>query len=142
VEQQMQAYRSKFDLSYFEISINISQETIFFSDNSKIRVILNNLFSNSVQFQKREDSEKRILISIKVEEAIATIMVQDNGIGIDEKYQNEVFNLFTRATQKNVGTGLGLYMVKEAVEQMGGKIELDSIFSEGTTIKIELPSME
>ena len=142
VEQQMDAYRSKFDLSDFEISININQETIFFSDNSKIRVILNNLFSNSVQFQKREDSEKRILISIKVEEAIATIMVQDNGIGIDEKYQNEVFNLFTRATQKNVGTGLGLYMVKEAVEQMGGKIELDSVFSEGTTIKIELPSME
>ena len=142
VEQQMDAYRSKFDLSDFEISVNINQETIFFSDNSKIRVILNNLFSNSVQFQKREDSEKRILISIKVEEAIATIMVQDNGIGIDEKYQNEVFNLFTRATQKNVGTGLGLYMVKEAVEQMGGKIELDSVFSEGTTIKIELPSME
>ena len=142
VEQQMDAYRSKFDLSDFEISVNINQETIFFSDNSKIRVILNNLFSNSVQFQKREDSEKRILISIKVEEAIATIMVQDNGIGIDEKYQNEVFNLFTRATKKNVGTGLGLYMVKEAVEQMGGKIELDSVFSEGTTIKIELPSME
>ena len=142
VEQQMDAYRSKFDLSDFEISININQETIFFSDNSKIRVILNNLFSNSVQFQKREDSEKRILISIKVEEAIATIMVQDNGIGIDEKYQNEVFNLFTRATKKNVGTGLGLYMVKEAVEQMGGKIELDSVLSEGTTIKIELPSME
>jgi len=104
-------------------------------------LILNNLFSNSVQFQKREDSKKRISIVIKVEEAIATVMVQDNGIGIDEEYQNEVFNLFTRATQKNVGTGLGLYMVKEAVEQMGGKIELDSVLNEGTTIKIELPSM-
>jgi signal transduction histidine kinase len=142
VEQQMDAYRSKFDLSHFEISININQADKFFSDNSKIRVILNNLFSNSVQFQKRGDTKKIISISIKVEEAIATILVEDNGIGIDEKYQSEVFGLFTRATQKNVGTGLGLYMVKEAVEQMGGKIELDSVLTEGTTIKIELPSME
>jgi two-component system sensor histidine kinase/response regulator len=142
VEQQMDAYRSKFDLSNFEISVNINQETKFFSDDSKIRVILNNLFSNSVQFQKQGNSENKISISIKVEEVFATISVQDNGIGIDIKYQNEVFNLFTRATQKNVGTGLGLYMVKEAVEQMGGKIELDSVLSEGTTIKIELPSME
>jgi signal transduction histidine kinase len=77
-----------------------------------------------------------------VAETIATILIQDNGIGIDEKYQKEVFGLFMRATQKNVGTGLGLYMVKEAVEQMGGKIELNSVLTEGTTIKIVLPSME
>jgi signal transduction histidine kinase len=142
VEQQMDAYRSKFDLSHFEITVNINQEAKFFSDNSKIRVILNNLFSNSVQFQKRGDTEKKISITIAVAETIATILIQDNGIGIDEKYQNEVFGLFTRATQKNVGTGLGLYMVKEAVEQMGGKIELESVLTEGTSIKIELPSME
>nr|HAD51846.1 hybrid sensor histidine kinase/response regulator [Algoriphagus sp.] len=51
------------------------------------------------------------------------------------------FNLFTRATQKNVGTGLGLYMVKEAVEQLGGKIELRSILNEGTTVRVVLPSL-
>lgn len=142
VDQQMEAYRSKFDLTNFEITVDINQTDKFFSDSSKIRVILNNLFSNSVQFQKQIKSEKKISISIEVVESTATILIQDNGIGIDEKYQNEVFNLFTRATQKNVGTGLGLYMVKEAVEQMGGHIELDSTLGEGTTIKIVLPSMK
>jgi signal transduction histidine kinase len=141
VEQQMEAYQSKFDLSKFTVEVNIKQECEFASDGSKIRVILNNLFSNSVQFQKQDEVQKRITISITVLESGATILIQDNGIGIDEKYQNEVFNLFTRATQKNVGTGLGLYMVKEAVEQIAGTIELKSILSKGTDITIRLPSM-
>ena len=47
-----------------------------------------------------------------------------------------------RATQKNVGTGLGLYMVKEAVEQMGGRIDLESELNQGTTIRVTLPSMK
>ncbi len=71
----------------------------------------------------------------------AIIAVEDNGIGIEERYRAEVFNLFARATQKNVGTGLGLYMVKEAVEQMGGKIDLESEVNEGTTITVTLPSL-
>jgi len=141
VEQQMEAYRSKFDLSSFEVTVTINQEHKFYSDGSKIRVILNNLFSNAVQFQKQDGGPKRIDIKINVSESGANIQVQDNGIGIDEKYLKEVFGLFTRATQKNVGTGLGLYMVKEAVEQMGGKIELDSTLTEGTSFNIELPSM-
>jgi signal transduction histidine kinase len=137
----MEAYQSKFDLSKFTVEVNIMQECQFASDSSKIRVILNNLFSNSVQFQKQDEVQKRIAISITVLESGATILIQDNGIGIDEKYQNHVFNLFTRATRKNVGTGLGLYMVKEAVEQIAGTIELKSILSKGTDITIRLPSM-
>jgi signal transduction histidine kinase len=70
------------------------------------------------------------------------ISVEDNGIGIDPKHHPEVFNLFTRATQKNVGVGLGLYMVKEAVEQMGGSINLESALDEGTKITVTLPNMK
>jgi signal transduction histidine kinase len=81
-------------------------------------------------------------LSIEVEENLATITLSDNGIGIEEKHRSDVFNLFTRATQKNVGTGLGLYMVKEAVEQMGGKVVLTSVFGEGATFKVTLPNMK
>ncbi len=142
IDQQMEGYQSKFDLSDFEIDVQVNQETEFYSDDSKIRVILNNLFSNSVQFQRQDEPRKQIYITIDVVGPEATITVRDNGIGIEEKHRQEVFNLFTRATQKNVGTGLGLYMVKEAVEQMGGKIELESVINEGTTIKVRLPSMK
>lgn len=141
LNQQMEAYREKFDLSHFHIEVQVNQQNIFYSDDSKIRVILNNLFSNAVQFQKNVPGEKRIILTIDVIENEAVIRLEDNGIGIEQRHQSDVFNLFTRATQKNVGTGLGLYMVKEAVEQMGGKILLDSELHHGTTITVTLPSL-
>ena len=139
--QQMEAYKAKFNLSEFNVLTQVNQDELFYSDDAKIRVILNNIFSNSVQFQKNEQGEKKIFITIDVKDGQAIIMLEDNGIGIDDRHHPEVFNLFTRATQKNVGTGLGLYMVKEAVEQLGGKIELRSILNEGTTVRVVLPSL-
>jgi len=142
VSQQLIAYKAKFNIDHIQVDIHISQDHAFFSDDSKIRVILNNLFSNSVQFQKADQSDQRISLSIDVAESEVTIILADNGIGIEEKHHPDVFNLFSRATQKNVGTGLGLYMVKEAVEQMGGKIDLESVFGERTIFKVTLPSMK
>ncbi len=142
MKQQMEAYHAKFDLSNFHLNIQVNQTSDFFSDEAKIRVILNNLFSNSVQFQKSETEQKNINLTIEVLEEKAIISVEDNGIGIESKHHPEVFNLFTRATQKNVGVGLGLYMVKEAVEQMGGSIDLISVLDEGTKIIVTLPCMK
>lgn len=142
INQQMEAYREKFDLRHFKIEIQVNQQAPFFSDEAKIRVILNNLFSNAVQFQKGQGGQKWISLTVDVLEEDAVIVLEDNGIGIEERFREEVFNLFTRATQENVGTGLGLYMVKESVEQMGGKIHLDSEINEGTTITVTLPTLK
>jgi len=141
LDQQLKAFHEKFDLSGFHIETQVNQEALFFSDDAKIRVILNNLFSNAVQFQKHQPTEKRISVTVDVVDGNAVIVLEDNGIGIEARHREEVFNLFARATQKNVGTGLGLYMVKEAVEQMGGQIFLDSELHEGTTVTVTLPSM-
>ena len=121
--------------------INIEQEEPFFSDSSKLRVILSNLISNAVKFQKEDNEEKKVSIDVNVEKGKAKVVLLDNGIGIDSRFQSEVFNLFQKATQKNVGSGLGLYMVKESVEQLGGSIELNSTLGHGTRISILLPSL-
>ncbi len=142
MEQQLKAYREKFGLEDFQVDVNIDQQEKFFSDDAKIRVILNNLFSNSVQFQDEDKDQKIIKVSIQVGQDGAEILIEDNGIGIENKYIEEVFDLFTRATDQNVGTGLGLYMVKEAVEQLGGKIDIDSNPGDWTKVKVKLPSME
>lgn len=141
VSQQMMVYRDKFDLSHFHLEVQINQQDEFYSDDAKIRVILNNLFSNAVQFQKEQGGQKRIGLTIDVIGDQAIIVVEDNGIGIEERYRDEVFNLFARATQRNVGTGLGLYMVKEAVEQMGGNVRLVSEVNAGTTVTVTLPTL-
>jgi len=142
METKLENFRNKHDEQSVQIDIEIDQNKKFYSDESKIRVILSNLLSNAGQFQRSDHSENWIKLNIKVSDAEAIIVLEDNGIGIEEKFHQDVFNLFTRATQKNVGTGLGLYMVKEAVEQMGGEIDLQSVFGSGTTITVTLPNMK
>lgn len=139
-EEQLEDYRKKWDMDEVTIAVNIKQHSVFHSDESKIRVILNNLFGNAYKFQK-ESGTKRIGVDILVTDEGATISVSDNGIGIEEKHQIDVFNLFHRATQRNVGSGLGLYMVKESTEQMNGKVELKSQRGIGTTVTVTLPDL-
>ncbi len=142
VNSQMDTYREKWDLEKIELNVNIDQAEPFYSDDAKIRVILNNLFSNAYQFQKEGSGSKFINLTIVVKNKLAVITIEDNGIGIEEKHHPIIFNLFQRATQKNVGSGLGLYMVKESVTQMGGKIQLTSQIDHGAIFMVSLPSLE
>lgn len=142
VRQQIDGLRSKWDLSMIDVKIEIEQEEVFYSDDSKLRVILGNLLTNACQFQKDAVDYKQISLHLRVQNGEALITISDNGVGIDEKYRADVFNLFQRATQKSVGSGLGLYMVKEAVYQLGGKIMLDSEVDRGTTVTVTLPSLK
>ena len=142
VNQQLEAYKEKWGLNDINIAIDVNQTSDFYSDDAKLRVILNNLFSNAYKFQKLESDSKFIKLTVEVKDKLALVQIEDNGIGIDEKYHTEVFNLFHRATQRNVGSGLGLYMVKESVTQMGGKIQLESKLDHGTIFTITLPSLK
>jgi len=142
VDQQFQAYKEKWDFKDYEVNVQVRQHANFYSDDGKIRVILNNLIGNAYKFQKEVGEKKAISLEIDVLDDLARIKVSDNGIGIEEKHQKDVFNLFHRATQKNVGSGLGLYMVKESVEQIKGEILLQSKVGEGTVVEIILPTLK
>jgi len=140
LRQLLDEYKLKWNLDGIEIFLSIDQANVFHSDESKIRVILNNLFSNAFKFQK-DDPGKWIKINIEVNSVGAIIEVSDNGIGIEDKHIDDVFNLFHRATQRNVGSGLGLYMVKESIEQLKGHVILKSVPKIGTKVHVHLPDL-
>ncbi|WP_162342021.1 hybrid sensor histidine kinase/response regulator [Cyclobacterium salsum] len=140
LDQLVTEYKEKWDLNLLEMKLDVAQQGLFYSDESKIRVIINNLFSNAYKFQK-EGEKGWIRIKIKAGTKNANLEVADNGIGIEEKHQTDVFNLFHRATQRNVGSGLGLYMVKESVEQLKGNVILSSDVGKGTVICVDLPNL-
>ncbi len=142
VNTQVKAYRAKWDLNDIELSVQVHQRESFFSDDGKIRVILNNLVSNAVKHQKANTQSKKIGINILVEDGSAHLKVFDNGEGIKAEDQDGIFNLYHPATQKSMSSGLGLYMVKGSVEQLKGKIRLSSSLGEGTEIDITLPNLE
>ena len=141
VRQQIESLGSRYDLESLDLDISIRQEEPFYSDDSKLRVILGNLISNACTFQKDNASHRRLRVAVVVLNSQATLTVEDNGVGIEDKYKSEVFNLFQRATQKSVGSGLGLYMVKESVYQLGGKILLESFVDVGTKVQVTLPTL-
>lgn len=134
-------YEKKFDLSDIAIKTEINQEEEFYADDAKVRVIINNLFSNAYRFQKEELTDKHIDISINVSNNLASIKISDNGKGMESTYLDQPFDIFQRATQEHLGSGLGLYMVKESVGQMGGKILMESVVGEGTTITVSIPDL-
>ena len=66
--------------------------------------------------------------------------IEDNGIGIDVEHQEKIFDLFYRVTPDRKGTGLGLYIVKDTIDRLKGKIYVKSVKGESTSFTITLPN--
>ena len=83
-------------------------------------------------------------MSIKVDtsQTETRIEIQDNGIGVDKESQVKIFNMFYRVSHESVGSGLGLYIVKEAVSKLNGEIKVQSEIGTGTTFIIKIPNQE
>ena len=82
----------------------------------------------------------KVKLEITVGRGEAVITVSDNGIGIPEKSISQIFNMFYRATSEELGSGFGLYNVKDALSKLNGKIDVESKENEGTTFKVVIPS--
>ncbi|HZY40159.1 MAG TPA: hybrid sensor histidine kinase/response regulator [Mucilaginibacter sp.] len=121
-------------------NITVNQPETFRSDELVIKMILNNLITNAIKYQKKHFQHKSIELDIVASDAIATIRISDTGIGIPETHFEEIFNLFSRATSHRAGSGIGLYNVKGALLKLGGNIEVSSVVGEGTTFKLTIPS--
>jgi signal transduction histidine kinase len=102
---------------------------------------MNNLISNAIRYYNPAVSRPYVEISILANSEHAEIIVRDNGIGIDEKYHDKIFDMFFRVSKKSVGSGLGLYIVKETIEKLDGEIGLTSEKDKGTEFKILIPNL-
>jgi signal transduction histidine kinase len=109
------------------------------SDYYRLFVIANNLISNAVKYLD-ERKESILEIAVNIDESNAELIFKDNGIGISEQHLPHIFNMFFRATEKKQGSGLGLYIVKEAVNKLGGTIHVTSALGEGSTFTITIPN--
>src|SRR5690606_5863996 len=116
------------------------QNGTFRSDDISIKIIINNLLSNAFKYQKKKSDDKFISFDIKVDNGIAVITIEDTGIGIPEKNLNDVFTRFFRGANDEIGSGFGLYNVKDALGKINGKIELASKENEGTKFIVTIPS--
>lgn len=126
--------------SVITITHHVNEDLVIETDSSRLKIILNNLIGNSIKYCDRAKENPFIKIHSTLDDnGFCRIGVEDNGVGIEHKHQEKVFDMFYRATQQSKGSGLGLYITKEMVEKLGGKITMTSTPGEGTHLSVFLP---
>lgn len=129
------------DGSVVEIRSHINSAAPFFSDKTRITIILNNLISNAIRYSDPSKNDSYVEVQIEINNDTARLVVNDNGIGITPENQQKVFDMFYRVSKRSVGSGLGLYLVKETVDKLNGRIMLTSEPGVGSSFAIVLPNL-
>lgn len=120
--------------------VEIKEEARFYTDATRLSIVLNNLLSNAIRYSDPRKANPFVQINAQVTPQKASIVISDNGIGIENQHLDKIFNMFYRATERKAGSGLGLFIVKETITTLGGSITVTSESGKGTTFTIELPN--
>jgi signal transduction histidine kinase len=129
-------YYPGFNTVEWNIDLSVVQVV---GDEARLRMILNNLLSNAIKYQDPGKKRSFINISSKTRENFWSLTVTDNGQGISEEEIDKIFTMFYRANEQSDGSGLGLFIVAEAVEKMNGTIKVASKLGEGSTFTVNFP---
>jgi signal transduction histidine kinase len=115
-------------------AVRIDKLPSIYAYRLELKELFKNLISNAIKFRKQE-MPPEINIQVREEKDQYTFSVQDNGIGIEEKFKQKVFVIFQRLHTKSkyAGTGIGLAQCKKIAELHGGKIWVDSKLRQGST---------
>jgi len=124
------------------IQSEISGKDKFYSDRIRLIFIFNNLVSNAIRFSDEDRDDSHLYISVKISPTEAVIHFSDNGVGIPKEHLSRIFDMFYRANENSTGSGLGLYIVKEAVDKLNGYITVHSELQAGTTFVLTIPNMK
>lgn len=134
---EMLKFTSEADSIVLEQNVPDTIEVI--TDKTRLQIVLFNLISNAIQYRDKKKNPSYIKFSCSETRNGLALHIDDNGIGIGHPHHSKIFNMFYRATETSKGSGLGLYIVKEAVEKLDGTISLQSVLGEGTRFTVELP---
>ena len=110
------------------------------ADSTQMRQLFQNLIGNALKFHRAGESPV-VRVRGRVEGGEAEVVVEDNGIGFDEKYVDRIFGVFQRLHGRTeyAGTGVGLAICRKVVERHGGRIAVRSTPGKGSTFIVTLP---
>ncbi len=115
-------------------------DAIVEADDTRTRQVVSNILSNAIRYSP---SETNINVSAWITDLMFTVTISDNGTGISENDQSQLFTKFFRAdnepTRSVAGTGIGLVTAKQIVELHGGELTLESEEGSGTVVHVSMP---
>jgi signal transduction histidine kinase len=117
-----------------ELSVNE-----LYSDELRLKIIINNLLSNAIKYSDESKEKRHITIKTHNMGDFCKIEVVDNGLGIKQEHHSRIFEMFFVTQNKNKGSGLGLYIVNEAIKNLNGNITVDSEINIGSKFTVTIP---
>jgi PAS domain S-box-containing protein len=140
VEENMAIFMSRAEYKEVALRSLIQENTLAYADYDMVNTVVRNLISNALKFT---DTGGSITVSAVSENQHVEVTVSDTGCGIDEKGIANIFRIDTTYTSIGTageqGTGLGLILCKELIEQNGGRIWVESEIGEGTVFRFTVP---
>lgn len=125
------------------IEEHLPEEVEVFADKNMVDAVVRNVISNSIKFTGENG---KIDIGFQSRNGDKIVMISDNGVGIPKEKLDTLFSIkhihSTKGTNNEKGTGLGLLLCKQMLEQNNGSIFIDSEDGEGTTVNLLLPTQE
>lgn len=125
-----------------EIKTNIDVTNDLFTDETLLTSALQNLLDNAVKYKNTRAMQPYAMIEAHNHKEGVAISISDNGCGTPREMQDKIFDMFFRGNEKSTGSGLGLYMVKKAVEKLNGDIDFTSEVGVGSVFTLYLPSLK
>ena len=118
----------------FQIEIEGSE--MVYGDKKRFKTIIKNLASNAVKYSRIDATDAFVKFKLHQDNDQIEFQVEDNGIGIPPEQHQKIFDMFYRYANDNNGSGLGLFIVKEVLTKIDGKIELESVLDKGSVFKV------
>ena len=137
IEETINLHRHMPEAAGIAFKTNVGIYKVF-SDKHHLEVILRNLVSNAIKYHDGAKQNQFILIQTSSDRDKVKIEVVDNGIGIDDKDQQNIFNMYYKTGNSLNSSGLGLHIVSEMVKKLEGTIAVQSSKGVGTTFTLLL----
>ena len=128
-----------------EIKFDVTKNTehrIFITDKTKLGIVFNNIVTNCIRYRDKTKEEQIINIDLDIHPDQAKIIISDNGIGIKKEHLEKIYTMFYKVSKLSQGSGIGMYIVKDAIQKLNGSMEIDSTVGIGTKFIITIPAME
>lgn len=132
----------KFQDGFQEIDfkIKLAPEHHVYTDRRLLMSIFHNLLDNAIKYKASGRTKAWVSITAQKKDHELCIQVEDNGEGIEANLQHKVFDMFFRANESSSGSGLGLYIVKNAIDKACGSIALKSNKGKGCLFNVVIPN--
>lgn len=140
-EQVLESNSHSEEARKIDIVSGIDDTVPLASDRRRLSIVLNNLVSNAIRYSDYTKPKPFVKIELAADEQHLGINIIDNGVGIRKEHLNNIYKMFYRANSNKVGSGLGLYIVKETVDKLGGSIEVESDYGQGTLFSVTIPNL-